>query len=155
MAQRRLREKRRVDERLLDDALSQPRDSLGDFAHTLFVFCRQEEWPQKWAVDAVAERQPFGAHACVHFRAECRAEFNIRAQQPVPNAGWRRRRAHCVCRLAHAFLASAFCRDGAPVKPAAAPMPTISSHRGHGFAGLPLRARSITRRAMRSTTCSK
>ena len=26
-------------------ALSQPRDSLRDFAHALFVFCRQEKWP--------------------------------------------------------------------------------------------------------------
>src|SRR5881227_2565530 len=44
---------------------------------------------------------------------------------------------------------------GAPVKPAAAPMPSISSQCGQGFEALPWSARSITRRAIFSTTCSK
>ena len=51
--------------------------------------------------------------------------------------------------LAHAVRAIAF---GAPVNPAAAPMPSISSQRGQGFEGAPFSARSITRRAIFSTT---
>src|SRR5258708_7161179 len=44
---------------------------------------------------------------------------------------------------------------GAPVYPAAAPTPRISCKRGQGCEALPFRARSITSRAIFSTTCSK
>src|SRR6266481_10129 len=54
--------------------------------------------------------------------------------------------------FAAAVCAAAF---GAPVNPAAAPTPSISSQRGHGFDGAPCNARSITSRAIFSTTISK
>src|SRR5207245_3294047 len=44
---------------------------------------------------------------------------------------------------------------GAPVNPAAAPTPSMSSQRGQGCEALPFSARSITSRAIFSTTCSK
>src|SRR6516164_3007367 len=44
---------------------------------------------------------------------------------------------------------------GAPVKPAGDPIPSISSQRGQVLATLPCTARSITKRAIFSTTCSK
>ena len=44
---------------------------------------------------------------------------------------------------------------GAPTKPEAAPTLSISSQRGHGSEAAPWRARSMTRRVIFSTTCSK
>src|ERR1700693_4569774 len=64
--------------------------------------------------------------------------------------------ADCDCAAAACVLSF-----GAPVKPATPPscvpavLPTISSQRGHELQTSPLSARSITRRAILSTTCSK
>ena len=44
---------------------------------------------------------------------------------------------------------------GAPVNPAATPIFSISSQRGQGPEAAPCRARSMTRRVIFSTTCSK
>src|SRR5262245_32777882 len=54
--------------------------------------------------------------------------------------------------FAVATCAAAF---GAPMTPEAAPTPSSSSQRGHGFDAAPLSARSITRRDILSSTISK
>jgi hypothetical protein len=65
-----LRQKARVSERLPYDALAQ----LGDFfrhqANAIFVLRAEKERPQERAMDAIAERQPPGAHLRVQVGAK-------------------------------------------------------------------------------------
>jgi hypothetical protein len=60
--------------------------------------------------------------------------------------------APAVAAVLEVATAAAF---GAPTKPFGAPIFNISSQRGHGPEAAPFKARSITMRAIFSTTCSK
>src|SRR5580704_9832323 len=104
---------------------------------------------------ALAKGEFFGAHAPVQLSGKCWRKLHVGTQESVPELCGGRRRLRSPNGTAHAVLAPARRFSGAPVKPVAAPMPNISSQRGHEFAGEPRSARSITRRAMRSTTVSK
>src|SRR6202046_4734844 len=103
----------------------------------------------------VAEREFLRSHARSQLSAKRGRKLHVRTQEPVPKLRGGRRRLRSPDGTAHAVFAPARPFSGAPVKPVAAPMPNISSQRGQEFAGEPWSARSITRRAMRSTTVSK
>ena len=45
------------------DALAETGDGFGDDSNTLFLFRREEKWPQERAVDAVAKHEFGAAHA--------------------------------------------------------------------------------------------
>ena len=58
-----LREQARIGERLLHDAFAKRGDGLGDGANALLVRGSEKKRAQKQAVDTLAEREAFGAHA--------------------------------------------------------------------------------------------
>ncbi len=121
-------------------SLAERRHRLRDGLDSRLFVGRQEEWAKERAMHPFAERQarrpkPFGQPFTVG-----RSELDVRTEERRPDI----RGGHGV-----------FFLLGAPVNPAAAPIPSISSQRGQLVAGSSLSARSITSRAMASTTCSK
>ena len=64
-AQRRLRQQTRISKRLLHHAFTQRRDGFRHHANALLVFSRKKKWAQERTMDAFAESEPLGAHACV------------------------------------------------------------------------------------------
>ncbi len=98
---------------------------------------RQEQRPQERAVHAIAERELALA------QRGSEPEARLRAQLGGPEQGVPFSRE-----IPHE-------RPGAPTKPDALPMPSISSQRGHDCDGVPCKARSITRAVIFSTTCEK
>src|SRR5215831_17775177 len=127
---------------------------------------------------SVAERELCRAQFVVELFGELRGPCELLLEQSVPELGrWTGNGAHGIGRsraAAHlAFapasadapelatvvvtLAAATCAAalGAPMTPEAAPTPSISSQRGHGFDAAPLSARSMTRRDILSSTISK
>src|SRR5882724_6629378 len=164
--------------------LAELRHRLGYIPHPLFIFRRKKKRPQKRTVYAVAKSEFCLTQSLVEIFREFRRATQLRLEQLVPLFGCRaggrtprrsRRRSHThfvfapplpepttelladpLREIVAVAFAAAVCADfGAPVNPAAAPTPSISSHFGQGFDGAPLSARSITSRAIFSTTMSK
>src|SRR5579859_1111209 len=147
-------------------------DGLGNFTDAFFIFWREKKRTQERAVDTVAESEVCAAQPFKQvFRQRGKAQ-----ERGFQNFGpilCRIGRSLRRCRSAGHFalgsgdgeekLAAGRGADdwpaamllGAPLNPLAAPTPSISSQRGHGFETSPCRARSMTRRAILSTTCSK
>src|SRR5579871_3420113 len=161
-------EQGRVIQRSCGDAFAKFRHFFGHRSNTLLIFRRKKKWTQKRAVHAVAKRQLLFAQRFVESFCEFTRARHTRFQQRVPDFGRIlracpecRSAAHVAfgsgttaftCAVAVALCAAAF---GAPTNPPDAPIPSISSQRGHGFDGAPFSARSITRRDILSSTISK
>src|SRR5580765_3528086 len=166
--QMKLRKKMLVFKRGGHEALAEIGDGFRYRAHTLFFFRRQKKWTQKRAVDTVAESEVCAAQSFNQVFREGGNPQERSFQNVVPLCG-RIGRGYRWCGGAgHFVLSPGFPAEipgandwpaamllGAPVNPLAAPTPSIPSHRGHGFEASPCRARSMTRRAILSTTCSK
>src|SRR5882724_10553110 len=172
-----------VVERGRDNALADFGDRLGNGSNALLIFRRKKKRAQERAVDTVAKGELGLAHALEQILGKRWHSQKCRLQNFVPFL-LRRRRCRRRCGSARHFVvvpddpagrvavAGAACvfaagadgppadcaaaaLFGAPVKPAAAPIPSISSQRGHGFVALPFTARSTASRAIFSTTISK
>src|SRR5208282_65446 len=129
---------------------------------------REKKWPEKRAVNAITKCEFCAAQAVEEILREGGDAKKSRLEDVGPIvSGIARSNRRCWCG-GHADLSPVEAADapgaidwptatllGAPVKPPAAPMPSISSQRGQGKEAAPWRARSITRRAIFSTTCSK
>src|SRR3989441_838090 len=142
-----------------DHALAERRDRLRNDAHARLIFFGEEKRARERAVNAVPEHELGVPQPREEFPGEIRSAVEFRPEQAVPEirriTGHRRRRSACAVRHAFAPDFPATAIFGAAVKPAAAPMPSISSQRGQVFATFPWSARSITSLDMRSTTRSK
>src|SRR5579859_651093 len=171
-AQMKLRKKMVVLERGGHDAFAEIGDGFRNRAHALFLFRREKKRTQERAVDTVAESEVCAAQPFKQVFRE-RGKAQERGFQNFGPILCRIGRSLRRCRSAGHFALgsgdgeeklaawrgandwSAAMLLGAPVNPLAAPTPSISSQRGHGFETSPCRARSMTRRAILSTTCSK
>ena len=132
----------------LHDALAERGNRLGRDADARFVGGGQEKWPQERTMDTLAKRQLSRLHRRGESSREPRRQLFVRPKQRVPVADEIHRQDDPV------WMNDYDCR-GAPVKPEAGPMPSISSQRGQHCAGWPFNARSTTRCAIFSTTCEK
>src|SRR6266851_9220224 len=172
-----------VVERCCNYALANFCDRLGDRSNPLLIFRRKKKRAQEGAVHAIAIGELGFPHSLEQILRKRRHSQERRFQNLVPFLlGGRRRHRRCgrACHFvvvpddpagrvalagsAWVFVAGADCPPadcaaaalfGAPVNPAAEPIPSISSQRGHGFEALPFSARSMTSRAIFSTTISK
>ena len=131
-------------------ALAKLRHGLCHNSNAFFVFGRKKKGPQERAVDAIAKGQLGPAQALEQiFRKSGHAQ-KLGLQDFMPllcrRRGQRRRcgssgHAHDPCAELPAGAAADFCPDaallGAPVKPDAAPIPSISSQRGQGELACP------------------
>ncbi len=107
-----------------NDALAEGGDGLGCDPDAGFIGGGQEERPQERTVDTLAEGQPSRAHRGGERGREPRRQFLVRPEQRVP-----------IGDDIHIRPFTDQGRPGAPVKPEAGPMPSISSHRGQHCAG--------------------
>ena len=107
-----------------NDPLAEGGDRLGRDADARFIGGGQEERPQERTMDALAEGQPSCAHRGGERGREPRRQFLVRPEQRVP-----------IGDDIHIRPYTDQGRPGAPVKPEAGPMPSISSHRGQHCAG--------------------
>src|SRR6266404_1935962 len=156
------------------NALSDFGDRLGNRSNALLIFRRKKKRAKEGTMDAVAKGELGLAHPLEQILRERGHSQQCRLQYLVPFL-LRGRRCHRRCGRACHFVVvpngpawvfaagadgppadcAAAALFGAPVNPAAEPIPNISSQRGQGFEALPFTARSTTSRAIFSTTISK
>src|SRR5579859_1950568 len=126
-------------------------------AHAGFILRRKEIWAEKRAVHPVAKGQLGIVQFLQKFGWKFRRLLEQGAEEVIP--AFNRVLAGSGSEAGyHRFVVpdgAACAARSAPVNPAAAPMPSISSQRGQVLAMFPCSARSITNRDIFSTTCSK
>jgi len=155
-----LRKQGLVFERRGCQALAESCKSFRGMAHEGFILRREEKWAEKRAVNAIAEGQLGVLQLFEKILRKIRRLLEQGPEKLIPGLNWVLPGSGSVARC-HRFAVpdgadcAACATRGAPVNPAAAPMPSISSHRGQVLAMFPCRARSITSRDIFSTTCSK
>src|SRR5580700_449008 len=159
-----LLEKKSVLQRGTGQALGNRRNRFRHTAHSLFVLRREKHRTQKRAVHACSKGQFCGAHFFQEVLGQVGGLLQKGAKQPVPifdrirvpgRSWFRSSHRRTVVEGAVGAACALWTVRGAPVNPAGAPIPSISSQRGQVLATLPCKARSTTRRAILSTTCSK